>query len=181
MPRFEGIKYYCDKEPELFEWNRAMDKIIAFCQGNRALDVGSGNVTLSPETKRADIAPYPGLDYQCDAAHLQDRNGVPLPNISFDFVFSSHCLEHTDNPLETLKEWCRVAQKYVVVIIPNGEIFKNTSIDELLAMGHKHNLYMENIWDMAQQLRDVALLQEMGYITIGRANIYFVLVKKNWG
>ncbi|MBU2483206.1 MAG: class I SAM-dependent methyltransferase [Proteobacteria bacterium] len=181
MPRFEGIKYFSDNDPALLDNFQAISKVLQWCEGHRQLDVGSGNITLSPETKRADIAEYPGLDFCCDAASLRDRNGISLPDRSFDFIYSSHCLEHTNDPLVTLREWCRVAQKFVAVIIPNGLMFKNVSQEEMNRLGHKHNIYIEDVWNMSQQLNDIVLLQELGYTSVGRENIYFVLVKKIWG
>jgi SAM-dependent methyltransferase len=39
---------------------------------------------------------------------------------AYDFVFSSHCLEHIANPLKAIKEWFRVLKNhgYLVLILP---------------------------------------------------------------
>jgi SAM-dependent methyltransferase len=44
-----------------------------------------------------------------------------LADASYDFVLSSHCLEHCANPLATLREWCRVvrANGHLLLILPN--------------------------------------------------------------
>jgi len=44
-----------------------------------------------------------------------------IPDESYDFILASHVLEHTANPLKTIKEWVRVLRKggALVVIVPN--------------------------------------------------------------
>ena len=39
---------------------------------------------------------------------------------TYDFVFSSHCLEHIANPLKAIKEWLRVVKYhgYIIIIVP---------------------------------------------------------------
>lgn len=43
---------------------------------------------------------------------------IPLPDKSVDFVISSHVIEHFFDPIAALKEWARVARKYIYVICP---------------------------------------------------------------
>lgn len=175
MPRFEGMHYYVDKDDvAIAGWIHEIDKVIRWCQGYRQLDVGAGNVTLSPDTTRADIANYPGLNYQCDASE------IPVDDRAFDFVFSSHCIEHVDNLEKTLREWCRVAQKYVIFITPNGEPYLTVSQEELDRMGHKHVLLLSDVWNLAQLMSDTAEIQELGYTSEGMGSIYCVLKKRIW-
>lgn len=44
---------------------------------------------------------------------------LPFENDSYDFVFSSHVIEHFPDPIKALYEWVRVARRYVVVIAPH--------------------------------------------------------------
>jgi SAM-dependent methyltransferase len=46
---------------------------------------------------------------------------LPFEDGSFDFVFTSHVIEHFPDPIRALKEWLRVARKYVVVIAPHRD------------------------------------------------------------
>ncbi len=46
---------------------------------------------------------------------------LPLDDNSYDFVFSSHVIEHFPDPLKALNEWVRVARRYVVVIAPHRD------------------------------------------------------------
>jgi len=62
---------------------------LQFCQG-RGLDVGAGPW------------PLPG------ALPVELRDGgdaMSLPEGEFDYVFSSHCLEHLVNPVAALEHW----------------------------------------------------------------------------
>ena len=44
-----------------------------------------------------------GYQFICEATNLNQIN-----NETYDFIISSHCLEHIANPLKALKEWLRV-------------------------------------------------------------------------
>lgn len=57
-----------------------------------------------------------GRQYICEASHLVD-----IPNDAYDVVISSHCLEHSANPLKALGEWTRVLRPggTLVVIVPD--------------------------------------------------------------
>lgn len=60
-----------------------------FCKG-RGLDIGAGSW------------PLPG------ARPVELRDGgdaMALPDEKFDFIFSSHCLEHLVNPVAALEHW----------------------------------------------------------------------------
>jgi SAM-dependent methyltransferase len=64
-------------------------------------------------------------------------DALPFGDNSYDFVFSSHVIEHFPDPLKALHDWVRVARRYVVVIAPHRDrTFDSgrplTTIDELL-------------------------------------------------
>jgi SAM-dependent methyltransferase len=46
---------------------------------------------------------------------------VNIENEKYDFLLSSHCLEHCANAIQTLKEWKRVVKKdgYLLILVPN--------------------------------------------------------------
>ncbi|HEY2283896.1 MAG TPA: methyltransferase domain-containing protein [Solirubrobacteraceae bacterium] len=46
---------------------------------------------------------------------------LPFGGDSYDFVFSSHVIEHFPDPIKALHEWTRVARRYVVVIAPHRD------------------------------------------------------------
>lgn len=58
----------------------------------------------------------PGTQWLREAAAL-----TGLADGAYDFVLSSHCLEHTANPLPALREWCRVVRPggHLLLILPD--------------------------------------------------------------
>lgn len=64
---------------------------------------------------------------------------IPVKDKSFDFVISSHVIEHFFDPIAALKEWARVARKYIYIICPQPDALESdrnkliTSFDELMA------------------------------------------------
>ena len=58
----------------------------------------------------------PGRQFLREATDLHD-----VPDSSYDFLLSSHCLEHVANPLAALREWRRVVRPdgRLVLILPD--------------------------------------------------------------
>jgi SAM-dependent methyltransferase len=59
-----------------------------------------------------------GIQFLREATALQG-----IPDHSYDVVFSSHCLEHTANPLRALKEWKRICKPegYLCLVLPHRD------------------------------------------------------------
>ena len=51
-----------------------------------------------------------------------DLYDLPFEDNSFDTVYSSHVLEHLDNPTAAIEESIRVARKRIIHIAPDGNI-----------------------------------------------------------
>ncbi len=49
---------------------------------------------------------------------VAEGDDLPFPDKSFDFVIASHVIEHFFDPIKALKEWARVAKKYIYIICP---------------------------------------------------------------
>jgi ubiquinone/menaquinone biosynthesis C-methylase UbiE len=64
---------------------------------------------------------------------------LPFADQSYDFVLASHVIEHFYNPIAALKEWCRVARKYVFLVVPKRDALESdrdkplTSLAEIQA------------------------------------------------
>lgn len=52
---------------------------------------------------------------------VAEGDQLPFPDKSFDFVISSHVIEHFYDPIAALLEWARVARKYLFIIVPHRQ------------------------------------------------------------
>lgn len=91
---YGGIFHYKgNRYPEFIKHGNACQFIapvaVKFCQG-RGLDIGAGKWPL-PGATPIDI--------------INGDDAMALPDGPFDFVFSSHCLEHLQNPVAALEHW----------------------------------------------------------------------------
>src|SRR5882724_845066 len=57
----------------------------------------------------------------------------------YDFVHSSHCLEHLINPREGLKNWLRVVRPggYLVVTVPDEDLYEQGTFPSTFNKDHK--------------------------------------------
>jgi len=84
-----------------------------YCRGI-GLDIGYGGDLLAPNCRPWDIE-------HGDALHLR-----PLKDASFDFIYSSHTLEHMPDPSLALKNWWRVLKLggYLILYIPYRDLYE---------------------------------------------------------
>jgi SAM-dependent methyltransferase len=99
-----------------------------YCAG-RGLDVGFGGDLLAENCR--------GYDFE-------HGNAQRLRNIrdeQFDFVYSSHTLEHMEDPAVALKNWWRVLKKggYLILYIPHRDLYeKKMTLPSRWSNDHKH-------------------------------------------
>lgn len=55
-----------------------------------------------------------------------DGHKLPFPELSQDYVFSSHCLEHVTNSVLAIREWFRVVKMrgHLVIIVPHKYLYE---------------------------------------------------------
>ncbi len=84
-----------------------------YCQG-RGLDIGFGGDLLSPNCQGWDIG----------SGDAQSLKG--LPDTHFDFVYSSHCLEHVGDPRLALLNWWRVLKPggHLILYVPHRDLYE---------------------------------------------------------
>lgn len=73
---------------------------------------------------------------------LMDGNGQLLAGIqdeSFDFVYSSHCLEHMVDPKEAVGNWLRVCKTggYLVIAVPHEIYYEKNCWPSMFNSDHK--------------------------------------------
>lgn len=99
-----------------------------YCQGD-GLDVGYGGDIITPTAAGWDLR-------NGDAQYLQG-----VADESFDFVYSSHCIEHMLNVRVALKNWFRVVKPggYLLLYIPHRDLYeKRIQLPSLFNPDHKH-------------------------------------------
>lgn len=53
---------------------------------------------------------------------VADAGKLPFDDKSVDFVISSHMLEHHYDPIHVVREWERVAKKYIFITVPRKDL-----------------------------------------------------------
>ncbi len=99
-----------------------------YCQG-QGLDIGYGGDLVCENAKGWDIE-------DGDAMCLEG-----LADNSFDFVYSSHTLEHIVDPAIALKNWWRVLKPggTLILYIPHRDLYeKKKDLPSLWNLDHKH-------------------------------------------
>ena len=91
-------------------WTKKEMQFIA----GRGIDIGCGSDPVTSSVKRFDIE-------DGDA-----NNITAFVDETFDFVFSSHCLEHMNNPYNALHEWWRLVnlEGYLIFIVPDEDLYE---------------------------------------------------------
>ena len=119
---------------------------LKFCKGH-GLDIGAGIWPLPGAEKidpALDIWPNIG-EWPDDAYHL------PSMPEGWDYIFSSHCLEHLDNPVRALEHW-------KLRLRPSGVLFIYLPHPEMEYWRPQWNRKHLHSWtpeQMAQMLRDL--------------------------
>ncbi len=137
---YRGTKY-----PEYLKHGNACQFIaptaLQFCKGN-GLDVGASNWPLPGATP---IGPPNGWD------------AMKLPSGEFDYVFSSHCLEHLGNPVEAIEHWKTRLRPGGVLFLylphPEQKYWRPQNCRK-----HLHLFYPK---DVAEMLRDLGFVGVM--------------------
>lgn len=111
------------------------------------LDIGAGGdpldryVALFPQLTEVITFDVPGSDADLTG------DGTTLAGISdgmYDFVHSSHCLEHLADPVLALHNWLRVTKPggHVIVVVPDEELYEAGVWPSVYNTDHKHSFRM---------------------------------------
>ena len=111
------------------------------------LDIGGGSDSL------ALYAEFFPLIRDLRLWDLEDGDAQLLEGLedeSFEFVYSSHCLEHLVDPTAGLANWFRVLKKggYLVVTIPDEDLYEQGEFPSTFNPDHKwtFTIYKEKSW-----------------------------------
>jgi len=87
------------------------------------IDIGGGHDSLALYAEL-----FPLMQY-CIIYDAPQGDAQKLDNVddnSFDFLFSSHCLEHVRDPVEALGNWIRVIKPggHLVISVPDEDLYE---------------------------------------------------------
>ncbi|MDX2065850.1 MAG: class I SAM-dependent methyltransferase [Fimbriimonadaceae bacterium] len=114
----------------------------AYCQG-QGIDIGVGRIdTFDGE----DALPVPGIHtWDKDNGDATFMHGVA--NESYDFVYTSHILEHIANATLGLKNWWRILKPggYLILYAPHRDLYeKRRELPSIWNWDHKFFLLPED-------------------------------------
>lgn len=92
------------------------------------IDIGCGNDPIIPDCDKWDIE-------QGDAEKM-----MGVANGTYDWVFSSHCLEHIINPQEALFHWWRIIKPggYLIFLVPEEDLYEQGVWPSIFNPDHRH-------------------------------------------
>jgi len=140
---------------------------------NLVLDVGCGQGQFNP-IFRANGFQWVGVTLGTDY-ELCKSKGYEVYKQDFSFlsdfgdnsigtIFSRHSLEHSPFPVLTLMEWHRVAQKYLILILPNPEHFQFFGRNHYSVMTNSHALWLAARAGWKPVKKDYSEKQELRYL-----------------
>jgi ubiquinone/menaquinone biosynthesis C-methylase UbiE len=108
-------------------------KIFNSLEGNKILDIGCGGglaismcKLFNPELEVFGFEGSENLRPFWGKRNISVITGniynLPFEDNKFDTVFSSHVLEHLENPDLAVKESIRVAKKRIIHVVPEGDV-----------------------------------------------------------
>lgn len=127
----------------------------------QGIDIGSGPDPLSRQ-----MGFWPALkacdEWDIDDGDAQLMEGVP--NESYQFVYSSHCLEHVIDPSATLRRWWEliVPGGHLILAIPDEDLYEQGEWPPTFNTDHKHTFAIAKAASWSPVSRNVSdLVREL--------------------
>jgi SAM-dependent methyltransferase len=120
----------------------------------KGIDIGCGPDPVTPEARRFDIEHG---DANVISQYVKEQ---------FDFVFSSHCLEHMHNPRTTILDWWKLVAPggHLFVVVPDEDLYEQGVFPSRFNSDHKSTFTISkarswspksvNVLELAQSLPD---------------------------
>lgn len=113
----------------------------------RGIDIGAGGDPLGQ------YMPLFPLMTSCDAWDKQNGDAQfmrGVPDNSYDFVHSAHCLEHLEEPQQALCNWVRILKPggHLVCIVPDEDLYEQGQWPSTFNSDHKwtFSVYKSASW-----------------------------------
>jgi hypothetical protein len=100
------------------------------------LDVGGGADSLA---LYGELFPMMRRVFVYDQHHGDAQLLANVPDESFDFLYSSHCLEHLRDPHEALANWLRVVKRggHLIIQVPDEDLYEQGTWPSRFNSDHK--------------------------------------------
>jgi len=131
------------------------------------IDIGCGSDPVTPDVQRFDRG-------EGDASHITE-----YVHQQFDFVYSSHCLEHLPDPASALRKWWQLVRPggHLIFIVPDEDLYEQGVFPSQFNPEHRATFTISktqswspvslNVQDLAQALPNAEIvslvLQDHGY------------------
>jgi len=140
-------------------------KILTLLEGS-GIDIGCGPDPILPGVRRF------------DQEHGDANRVSAYVNEKFDFVFSSHCLEHMKDPVLSLADWWSLVKPggHLIILVPDEDLYEQGTFPSIFNSDHKNTFTISkakswsarshNVFDLAKNLRGEIIsleLQDFGY------------------
>jgi SAM-dependent methyltransferase len=104
-------------------WSPVEKKILR----GRGIDIGCGPDPVNRHVRRFDL-------WQGDANRITE-----YVKEQFDYVYSSHCLEHMDDPRAALREWWKLVKPggHLFLIVPDEDLYEQGVFPSRFNADHK--------------------------------------------
>jgi len=145
------------------------DKVIQYCVG-KGLDLGCGDEKICSDAIGVDIRQTQAVDMIFDIAKR-----LPFRNEEFNYVFSSHALEHLDGEIsDTLKDWVRIIKPggFLILYLPHRDYYKEPNQE------HKRELCENDIFPVLASLNNLEVIDSGLDIGDERYSFWMVTKKK---
>jgi len=116
------------------------------------VDIGCGPDKILPEARGWDLE-------DGDAQYM-----AGVPDESFDWVYSSHCLEHMRDPRVALANWWRILRPngYLMVVVPEANLYEQGHWPSIYNPDHKSTWTLDHNADWSPV--NYSLQEELEYL-----------------
>ena len=120
----------------------------------KGVDIGCGDDPIRPDVQCFDLEQG---DANCISKYLTDHE-------TYDYVFSSHCLEHMHVPKVTILDWWKLVRPggVLFVIVPDEDLYEQGIWPSIFNPDHKATFTLSkqqswspvsnNLWELAKSL-----------------------------
>jgi SAM-dependent methyltransferase len=124
------------------------DKYITSPNG---IDIGYGGDLVVPGARGWDTG-------DGDGTYL-----ATIPDASFDWVYSSHCLEHISDPLTAVENWWRVLkpQGHLIIMVPDEDLYEQGFWPSRYNGDHKFSYTLSKNDDRPHSLNLLDLISDL--------------------